>query len=96
MKTLYNRVWYRPMEIAEQRLIQNSRGARSTISGNYNFVLELIKQGSLRAKNYAKASSKTAYWLVPEDEIIRYHINKVDRGQNVINRHKETKQETQA
>lgn len=71
MKKFYGKTWYRPMEIAKQGLIVNSKGDRSTVSGNYNFVLELIKTGRLRAKNYAKGDKP--YWLVPESEIERYH-----------------------
>lgn len=71
MKTIYGKRWFTPMEIAKQGLIQNSKGDRATVSGNYNFVLELIKAGRLHAKNYAKG--KKPYWLVPESEIVRYH-----------------------
>lgn len=71
MKTIYNKRWFTPMEIAKQGLIQSSKGANGTVAGNYNFVLELIKSGRIRAKNYAKG--KKPYWLVPEDEIVRYH-----------------------
>lgn len=63
--------WFTPMEIAKQRLIVNSKGDSSTISGNYNFVLELIKSGRLRAKNYSTGSVRPN-WLVSEDEIARY------------------------
>lgn len=72
MKTLYNKKWYTPMEVAKLGLIQNSKGDKSTISGNYNFVLELIKSGRLRAKNYSHGRVRNN-WLVPEDEIARYH-----------------------
>lgn len=78
MKTIYDKKWYTPMEIAKLGLIKNSRGDRSTVSGNYDFVLTLIKSGRLRAKNYA--NGKKPYWLVPEDEIARYHdtVTKVE------------------
>lgn len=68
------------MEIAKQGLIQNSKGDLGTISGNYDFVIELIKSGRLKAKNYS--NGKKPYYLVPEDEILRYHqtVNKVDQN----------------
>lgn len=72
MKTVYGKKWYTPMDIAKLGLIVNSKGNKSTISGNYNFVLGLIKAGRLRAKNYSTGSQRQN-WLVPEDEIARYH-----------------------
>lgn len=72
MRTTNNKKWYTPMEIVKLGLIQNSRGGNSTVRGNYNFVLELIKSGRLRAKNYSTGDQR-ANWLVPEDEIARYH-----------------------
>lgn len=79
MRTMYNRKWYTPMEIARLGLIQNSKGDRSTVSGNYNFVLELIKSGKLRAKNYSHGTQRQN-WLVPEEAITIYHdtITRVD------------------
>lgn len=70
MKT--SKRWYTPMEIAKLGLIKSSKGDAGSISGHYNFVLELINAGRLRAKNYSKGM-KRANWLVPEDEIDRYH-----------------------
>lgn len=72
MRTIYNKKWYTPMEIAKLGLIQNSRGDKGTISGHYDYVLELIKAGKIRAKNYSRGSQRKN-WLVPEDEIVRYH-----------------------
>lgn len=66
MRTLYGQTWYRPREIADYGLILNSRGRK-----DYYFVLELIKSGRLRAKDYGRG--KVPYWLVPESEIARYH-----------------------
>ena len=60
------------MEIAKLGLIKNSQGDGSTVSGNYNYILGLIRTGRLRAKNYS-IGKKKAYWLVPETEIERYH-----------------------
>lgn len=71
MKTIYDKKWYTPMEIAKLGLIKSSKGDSGTVSGHYNFVLGLIKSGRLRAKDYAHG--KKPYWLVPEDEIARYH-----------------------
>lgn len=72
MKAIDGKNWYKPMEIAQLGLIQNSKGMRGSVAGNYNFVLELIKSGRLRAKNYSIGAAKP-YWLVPESEIQRYH-----------------------
>lgn len=72
MRNISNRKWYTPMEIAKLGLIQNSKGDAGTIPGHYNFVLELIKSGRLRAKNYS-VGTKVPSWLVPEDEIAKYH-----------------------
>lgn len=60
------------MEIAKLGLILNSRGTKGTLTGHYDFVLELIKSGRLRAKDYSKGKQRRNY-LVPEDEIARYH-----------------------
>lgn len=72
MKTIYEKTWYTPMEVAKLGLIKNSKGDAGTISGHYNFILELIHSGRLRAKNYSRGT-KLANWLIPEDEIRRYH-----------------------
>lgn len=71
MREIYGQRWFRPMEIAEQGLIKNSMGDRGTVAGHYDYVLELIKAGKLKAKNRGKG--KKPYWLVPESEIERYH-----------------------
>lgn len=67
-----NYQWYKPMEIAKLGLINNSRGDKATVSGNYNFILELIKSGKLRAKNYSVGTQRQN-WIVREDEIERYN-----------------------
>jgi hypothetical protein len=72
MRNAYGKKWYTPMEIVKLGLIQNSKGGRSTVSGNYSYVLKLIKTGKLRAKNYSTGTQRQN-WLVPEDEIARYH-----------------------
>lgn len=72
MKIIEGQQWFKPMEIAELGLIQSSKGKRGTVAGNYNYVLKLIKSGRLGAKNYSAVEGKP-YWLVPEDEIKRYH-----------------------
>lgn len=72
MQQIENKIWYKPMEIAQMGLIKSSLGDKGAVIGHYNFILELIKSGRLRAKNYS-TGSKRPYWLVPEDEIARYH-----------------------
>ena len=63
--------WYTPREIANLGLIQNHKGDHGTPAGHYNYVLELIRTGRLKAKNYS--TGKRPFWLVPESEIARYH-----------------------
>lgn len=79
MKTLYNKRWYTPMEIAKLGLIKNSKGDEGTVLGHYDFILEQIKAGRLKAKNYSKGKQLKS-WLVPEDAIAMYHntVTRVD------------------
>lgn len=72
MRTIYDKKWYTPMDVAKLGLIKNSKGDKATVSGNYNFVLELIKSGRLRAKNYSHGKQRQN-WLIPEDAIAAYH-----------------------
>ena len=62
--------WYRPSEIAKLGLILNSRG-----NGDYGFVLKLIKDGRLKASNYAKPDSiQGPYWRVKGSWISEYLV----------------------
>lgn len=63
--------WYRPREIARLRLITNSLDSDKEAS-NYDFILELIKRGELKARNYSKTEYRK-YWLVQGKEITAYH-----------------------
>jgi hypothetical protein len=63
--------WYRPREIAKLRLITNSVDSDKEAS-NYDFILELIKRGELKARNYSKSDYRP-YWLVSAKEIKAYH-----------------------
>lgn len=72
MKILYGKVFYRPREIAERGLITNSKGGDASIDSNYTYVLALIRDGKLKAKNYSRGA-KMAYYLIPEDEIERFN-----------------------
>jgi hypothetical protein len=71
MKSLYGQNWYTPREIAKQGLILNSVGEEGTVHGHYKFIIRLIKSGQLKARNYS--TGKRPYYLVPEEEIKRYH-----------------------
>lgn len=71
MKKIQGKKWYRPREIAVLGLIKNSTGG-DNVDSNYAYILKLIKTGRLRAKDYSMGD-KMSYWLVPEDEIARYH-----------------------
>lgn len=62
--------WYRPREIAQLRLITNSLDSDKEAS-NYDFILELIKRGELKARNYSKTEYRK-YWLVQGKEIMAY------------------------
>lgn len=70
MKTLYGKKWFKPREVARLGLIKNTTGGDSE-SSNYDFILMLITTGHINAKNVGRASQ--ARYLIPEDEIIRYH-----------------------
>lgn len=74
MEVVDSKHWFKPMEVAKMGLIKNSRGAESSVMGNYNFILELIKSGRLKAKNYSPGSQRP-YYLVSETEIEKYHSN---------------------
>lgn len=70
MRTMYGQKWYKPREIAKLGLIQNSAGTNS-VSGNYNFILNLIKSGRLKAKNYSTGEILN-YYIVSEKAINAY------------------------
>lgn len=78
MRTIRNQKWYRPREIARLGLIQNSSGSNNE-AGNYNFILNLIKAGKLKAKDYS-STGRQPYWLVPESEIDKYHKELTEVG----------------
>lgn len=61
---------YRPKEIAQLRLITNTLESDKVLS-NYDFILDEIKRGNLKAKNYGK-NPKFPYYLVSREEIERY------------------------
>lgn len=72
MKQLYNKKWYTPREIARLGLIKNSKGDGGTLSGNYSYVLKLIKSGRLKAKVYSVGKIRPSF-LVSESAIEQYH-----------------------
>lgn len=61
--------WYRPREIAALGVITNSRGNPS-----YDRVLELIKSGELKAKDYSLKSKQGSnpYFLVLGEDLVTY------------------------
>ncbi len=63
--------WYRPREIARLRLITNSVDSDKELS-NYDFILELIKAGRLKARQYGK-NPAYPYYLISAKEIERYN-----------------------
>lgn len=62
--------WYRPKEIAKLGLITNTLNSDKVLS-NYDWILDEIKRGNLKAKNYGK-NPKYPYYLVSAAEIKRY------------------------
>lgn len=64
-----NNKLYKPRDIAKLGLIRNSKQSDKENS-NYFFILNLIKRGQLKAKNYGTKSRP--YWLVTDTEIERY------------------------
>lgn len=64
--------WYTPRQIAQQGLIQNSRGDLGSVASHYKFIMRLIQTGKLRAKNYSHGIQRPN-WIVPQSEIDRYH-----------------------
>lgn len=57
--------FYRPRDIAKYKLIKSSRGQCS-----YNFVLDEIAAGRLKAEN--QGQGKTPYFWVKGSEILKY------------------------
>jgi hypothetical protein len=72
MKILYGKIFYRPREIAELGLITNAKGGAGSISGHYDYILNLIHDGKLKARNYSRKATFKHY-LVSEDEINRFN-----------------------
>lgn len=60
-------IWYKPSAIAKEGLILDPSG-----NPNYRYVLRLIKQGKLKAKEWAKQGDKP-YFMVHIDEIKRFN-----------------------
>lgn len=60
----------RPSEIAKQGLIKNSLNSEDW-KQNYQFILNEIIAGNLKARTYGKGTKRKSY-LVSEDEIKRY------------------------
>jgi len=69
----YDKEWYRPREIARNRWITNSLNSDKE-SANYDWILEEIKRGNLKARNYSKSEYRP-YWLVSAKEIERYRTS---------------------
>lgn len=61
--------FYKPLDIAKMGMIKNSKQSDDP-NKNYFFILNLIKKGRLKAKDYGNGSRH--YWLVSEAEIKRY------------------------
>jgi hypothetical protein len=70
VKVKRGKKWYRPKEIAELGLIKNTRNSDKILS-NYDYILRLIRNGKLAARDYCTTDQH--YWMVSEDEIARYN-----------------------
>jgi hypothetical protein len=66
----FEKNWYRPKEIAENGWIKNTLNSDKVLS-NYDWILDEIKRGELKAKNYGK-NPAYPYYLVSAKEIERY------------------------
>jgi len=66
----FEKNWYRPKEIAQNGWIKNTLNSDKMLS-NYDWILDEIKRGNLKAKNYGK-NPKYPYYLVSAAEIERY------------------------
>lgn len=66
---MYEKEYYRPHEIAQLGLITNSTGG-DNVASNYKHILQLIKTGNLKARNYGLGSRP--YYMVKASEIERY------------------------
>lgn len=60
--------FYKPKEIAENKLIVNYNG-----NSSYTYVLRLIREGKLEAKVWNNEGSLTPYYIVSETEIERFN-----------------------
>jgi len=65
--TVINKEWFKPSELAKYNLITNSKG-----KGDYRYVLKLIKNGKLKARDWSSTGNKP-YWLVHWTEITNYN-----------------------
>lgn len=64
--------WFRPSQLAEAGEIKAPGGrGEASVATRHRFILREIKEGRLKAKNYAK-SGRLPYYLVPDYEVKRY------------------------
>jgi hypothetical protein len=59
---------YRPMEIVNLGFIKNTKGSGGY--GAYNFVLNLIRAGKIKARNVGMG--KVPHFMVKGEDIIKY------------------------
>lgn len=71
MKTLYGQTWYKPREIAQLGLIQNSLGDAGTENSHLHYIRKVIKDGTLKARNYSRG--KRPHYLVSEKSIKEFN-----------------------
>jgi len=67
----YRKRWYTPKQVAENGLILSPKSPDS-LEASYRFVISLIKQGTLPAKQYGR-NPEYPYYLVSEQAIEAYN-----------------------
>lgn len=72
MRTIYNYKWYTPKEVAALGLIRSPHNPDS-FDASYRFIIHLIKQGLLPAKQWGKNPEKQPRYLVSEKAIVFYN-----------------------
>jgi hypothetical protein len=71
-QTIDHNRFYRPLEIAKNGFITNSRGAQGDMSSHYIYILKEIKAGKLKAVNYARGEKNRSFYKILGSEIVRY------------------------